>query len=143
MRGYFGIAVFQPKKEVNIGTLWRTANILGASYLAVIGRRYQGQASDTLKTPRHVPLFTYKSFAEFKDNLPSGCRIVGVEMDPRAGLIEHFAHPQQCCYLLGSEDHGLPEAVRSACNTMVKLRGDRSMNVAVAGSIVMYSRGEL
>ena len=34
---YFEIGVYHPKKEVNIGTLWRTAYQLGASVIFTIG----------------------------------------------------------------------------------------------------------
>lgn len=30
-RGFFGVAVFMPKSSVNVGTLWRSAHILGAA----------------------------------------------------------------------------------------------------------------
>ena len=36
-RGFYAIGVYKPKKEVNIGTLWRTANILGASLIFTAG----------------------------------------------------------------------------------------------------------
>lgn len=141
MRGYYGVAVYQPKNKVNIGTLWRTAYLLGADYLATIGRRYNQQASDTYKATRHMPLFHFESFADFKKHLPEQCRLVAVELDDDASLLDNFVHPEQACYLLGSEDNGLPREVLEKCDMKVKLRGDRSMNVATAGSIVIYHRG--
>jgi tRNA(Leu) C34 or U34 (ribose-2'-O)-methylase TrmL len=30
-RGFFGVAVWKPKTEVNVGTLWRSANVFGAA----------------------------------------------------------------------------------------------------------------
>jgi hypothetical protein len=48
-RGFFAVGVDQPKCEINIGTLWRTAHILGAAYLFTIGKRYRRQPSDTTK----------------------------------------------------------------------------------------------
>lgn len=46
-RGYFGVAVYRPKTEANIGTLWRSATAYGAAFLATVGQRHQRQASDT------------------------------------------------------------------------------------------------
>lgn len=140
MRGYYGVAVYHPKKSVNIGTLFRSANILGAKFIATIGSRYQKQSADTLATPRHVPLFEFDDFEKFYDSLPRGCRLIGVELADDAKLVERFSHPQQAVYLLGAEDHGLPPKVLSRCHDIIRLRGDRSLNVSVAGSIVLYER---
>ena len=66
MRGYFGIGVYHAKKDVNIGTLWRSAYIFGASFIFTIGRRFPKQASDTVKAFRHIPLFEYQTIEELK-----------------------------------------------------------------------------
>lgn len=139
-RGYFGVAVYHPKTSANIGTLWRTAQILGADFIATIGQRYKHQASDTLKTPRHVPMFEYKSFEDFYEHLPYDSQLVAIELVKDACLVEDFKkRPQRAVYLLGAEDYGLPERIIKKSHHCIKLRGDRSMNVAVAGSIALYS----
>lgn len=38
-RGYFGIGIYKPKTNTNIGTLWRSVFQLGAAYIFVIGQR--------------------------------------------------------------------------------------------------------
>jgi len=48
-RGFFGIGIQNIKTESNIGTLWRSANILGADFIYTIGKRYKKQSSDTMK----------------------------------------------------------------------------------------------
>lgn len=140
MRGYFGVGIYHPKTEVNIGSLWRTADILGAAFVFTIGRRYSPQCSDTGKAWKHIPLFHYETVESLWDSLPRECRVIGVELDNKAVPLERFYHPEQAIYLLGAEDHGLPEEVLKKCHGLVKLTGDRSMNVAVAGSIVIYDR---
>ena len=37
-RGYFGIGIHCPKVTKNIGTLWRTAHILGADFMFIYPR---------------------------------------------------------------------------------------------------------
>jgi tRNA G18 (ribose-2'-O)-methylase SpoU len=140
-RGYWGLAIYKSKTEINVGTLWRTGHLLGASFFATIGRRYKHQASDTMKSCRHIPLFEYTSFDEFKAGLPKDCQLIAIELSGEALLLDEFNHPDQACYLLGAEDEGLPENILNKCHAVVKLRGERSMNVAVAGSIVAYHRG--
>ena len=139
-RGYFAIGIEHGKNTFNVGTLWRSANILGAAYLFTVGRRYKRQSSDTLKTWRHIPLFHYEDLDELSANMPHDCLLVGVEMDPAAVPINRANHPERCVYLLGAEDHGLTRDAIARCNRLISLPGDRSMNVSVAGSIVMYDR---
>jgi tRNA G18 (ribose-2'-O)-methylase SpoU len=138
--GYFEIGIYNVKTEVNMGTLWRSAYQLGASGIFTIGKRYQREASDTTKAFRHIPMRHYADFAQFKQFIPVNAVLVGVEMG--GSNLSSFAHPKSCVYLLGAEDYGLPPEVLAECNTIVSLEAinQLSYNVAVAGSIVMYSR---
>lgn len=140
MRGYFGIGIENTKNELNVGTLWRSAAILGASFIFTVGRRYKKQASDTIGAWRYIPLYHYPNFAAFYAAIPYGCMLIGVELDQRAHKIEVFAHPERCIYLLGAEDNGLSRKALTKCHALVQLPGSFSMNVATAGSIVMYDR---
>lgn len=141
MRGYFGIGIINPKNELNIGTLWRSAKLMDAAFIFTIGRRYRRQPSDVLQTPRHVPLFEYQTWQDFKNNgVPNGCQVIAIELDDRSTPLESMKHPQNAIYLLGAEDDGIPKPILQDCHRIIQLPGERSMNVAVAGSIVMYDR---
>ena len=139
-RGYFGIGIYHTKKEVNVGTLWRSAHQLGAAFIFTIGRRYKKQASDTGKAYLHLPLYHYLDWDEFKSHMPKNCLNVAVEMDGAA--LSTFAHPERAIYILGAEDHGLPDVIVEDCNMMVSVEAinQSSYNVSVAGSTVMYNR---
>lgn len=139
-RGFFGIGILNGKTKENIGTLWRSADLLGASFIFTIGKRYKHQASDTLKTPRHIPLYNYETFDDFYKQMPYDCQLIGVELDENSSYIADFKHPERCIYLLGSEDNGLTNEAIERCLHLIQLPGRSSMNVAVAGSIVMYDR---
>lgn len=142
MRGYFGVAVYRPKTEVNVGTLWRTASAYGAAFLATVGRRYERQSSDTAKSDLHTPLHHYADIVDLISHLPHGCPLVGVEFTPEAIPLPMFTHPPQALYLLGAEDHGLPPSVLRRCHAVIQIPSlhERSLNVAVAGSIVIAHR---
>lgn len=137
---YFGIGILQHKRGHNIGTLWRTAHILGASYIFTIGKSYKKQTSDVLKSWREIPLFHYDDFDDFYEHLPYNSRLVGVEMEERAEAIGDYEHSERAVYLLGAEDNGLPLDILDRCHELIQLPGEISMNVAVSGSIVMYDR---
>lgn len=139
-RGFFAIGIYHTKAEVNVGTLWRHAQMYEAAYVFTIGRRYRKQASDTTHATLHVPLFHYETIDELP--LPSGAPLIGVEMDARARQLSTYGHPLCAVYLLGAEDHGLPPAILSRCHSVVQVESPsaRSMNVAVVGTIVMHDR---
>ena len=141
-RGFFAVGVYHPKTEANIGSLWRTAHLYGAAFVFTVGRRYRAQSSDTPKTPRHTPLFHFDNIGDLMAHLPHGAPLVGVEMDDAATPLPELAHPLQAVYLLGAEDHGLPPEVLAACHrlTVIPCPAPESMNVAVAGALVIYDR---
>lgn len=140
MRGYFEIGIYHTKTISNIGTLWRSAYQLGASGIFTIGQRYPHQASDTLKTYRHVPMREFLTFEDFIKARPKDAKLVGIEMggDP----LSKCNHPQQAIYLLGAEDNGLPDNIIKQCDMLVSIESLRteSYNVSIAGSLVMYQR---
>jgi tRNA G18 (ribose-2'-O)-methylase SpoU len=44
-------------------------------------------------------------------------------------------------YLLGAEDHGMTKKAMEKCHHLVKFKSEKSLNVSVAGSIILYDRG--
>lgn len=142
-RGYFGVAAYQPKTESNIGVLWRSAHAYGAAFVATVGRRYEHvQASDTPNVRRHTPLWHFRDIDDLVGHLPHGCRLVAVELDPRAVALPEYRHPQRALYLLGAEDNGLPATVIGRCHDLVVIPtvAPYSINLAAAGSIVLSHR---
>jgi len=140
MRGYYGIGIENGKCEQNIGTLWRSAKLLGADFIFTIGERYKHQITDTCKTPKSIPMFHYDDFEDFHKHMPNNCELVGIELDSRSVQLKEFRHPEQCIYLLGAEDVGLSKEALNKCTHVIQLTGDFSMNVSVAGSIVIHDR---
>lgn len=137
---FFGIGIQNGKTPENLGALWRSAQNLGASFIFTIGNRYAKQSSDTHHAVKAMPYFHYDTFEAFYENLPKGAMLVGVEMDENAVNLETFHHPRRCVYLLGAEDHGLSNKAREKSHHLVKFKSEKSLNVAIAGSIVMYDR---
>lgn len=140
MRGYFEIGVHHAKTPANVGTLWRSALQMGANGIFTVGKRYPQQASDTAKAYRHIPMREFATFDALADVLPYSCQIVAIEIGGRT--MSSFVHPERAVYLLGAEDHGIPDAILRRCHHVVSLPAVRteSYNVAVAGSLVMFDR---
>lgn len=138
---FFGIGIQNGKTPENLGVLWRSAQNMGASFIFTIGNRYAKQACDTHNAVKAMPYFHYETFDDFYAHLPKGARLVGVELTDDAESLETFHHPRRCVYLLGAEDHGLSKKAIEKSHYLVKFKSELSLNVSVAGSIVMYDRG--
>ncbi|MFH1153899.1 MAG: RNA methyltransferase [Pseudomonadota bacterium] len=139
-QGFYGIGLIHSVKDLNIGTLWRSAYILGASFIFTVGNRYRTQGSDVTKSWLKIPLYHYDTMNALYDHLPHDTRLVAVEMAPQATPLKDFVHPPRAVYLLGNEQVGLPPGLLADCHAVVSLPGAFSLNVSVAGSLVMYDR---
>jgi len=138
--GYYGIGIERGKTEFNYWTLFRTAQIFDCDFLFVIGEKYKRHGADTMSSYKNIPVFSYKDFDDFKEHRPFACKLVGIEMTDSAIDIKEFVHPRNAIYILGSEDNGLSRKARDVCNDIIKLPGEKSLNVSVAGSIVLFDR---
>ena len=141
-RGYFNIGIYFPQRSVNIGGLWRSALIWGANSIFTIGPKYSYQASDTTHTSQNIPLIQYKTFEDFYEHLPYGCRLIGIENSNETSTLSKFQHPLLATYLLGSEGNGLPINILNNCHSTIRIETALAipLNVTTAGSIVMYHR---
>lgn len=141
-RGFFAIGIFHNKTPQNIGTLWRSAQMYNAAFVFTVGARYDRQASDTPRTPLHMPLFHFDDLDDLVSHLPWSTPLVGIEMDPRATMLGDYNHRQRACYILGAEDHGLSADAADRCVDLVQIEGPKpqSHNVAVAGALVLHLR---
>ncbi len=141
MRGYFGIGVEGLSKAMNAGSLFRTAHAFGASFVFTVGAVYpreEGMRSDTSKADGNIPLFEFEDVGDFR--LPKGCALVGIEITEEARDLPTFRHPRRAAYVLGSERGGLSDEMLGACDHVVRIPTRFSVNLAVAGAIVMYDR---
>lgn len=140
MRGYFGIGIYRAKTAENVGGLWRSAHAFGASFIFTVGARYYRDRLDVSAAPKSVPLFEYETIEEMVANRPMHGRIVGIEY-PGKRTLQSYHHPEQAIYLLGAEDHGLPDKVLDLCDSVVEIGGcSICLNVATTGGVVLYDR---
>jgi len=64
------------KTSMNYGSLFRTAQIFEADFIFLIGCRFKEQATDTMKSWRHIPTFNYKDFNDFNIHRPHDCKLI-------------------------------------------------------------------
>lgn len=139
-RGFFGVGIENPKTESNLGTLFRSAHIFGADFIFTIGGRYRKEASDTTAFAKHLPFYYYEGVKDFSAHVPAGCKIVGVELNDTSIPIKRFCHFERAIYILGNERMGLTKECVDICDVLVQIPGQISLNVATAGSILLFDR---
>ncbi len=141
MRGYFAAGVDGISKPMNLGNLLRIAHAFGASFFFTIDGQVKLSEtlnSDTSAAAGHMPVYQFGSAADFR--LPQGCRLVGVEITDDAIELPRFKHPQHAAYVFGAERMSLSPGTLSRCEFVVKIPTKFSINVGMAGAIVMYDR---
>jgi len=140
-RGYFGIGVEGVSKSANVGALLRTAHAFGAAFCFTLSAGFDaraGRQADTSDTSLHVPLYRFATLDDLV--LPQRCKLVGIERTEDAALLPSFRHPLNAAYILGPERDGLSLAVLARCDHVVQIPTRFSLNLAVAGALVLYDR---
>jgi tRNA G18 (ribose-2'-O)-methylase SpoU len=140
MRGYFAVGVDGISKPMNLGNLLRISHAFGASFFFSIAAQVslKDAQSDTSRAHGALPFYPFRSAADFR--LPLGCQLVGVEITDDAVELPRFRHPSRAAYVFGAERMSLSKDVLSACEFVVKIPTRFSINVGMAGAIVMYDR---
>lgn len=139
-KGYFAIGAERMSKSLNLGNLMRSAHAFGASFTFTVGATYRALEAhaDTSKTQLHVPHYNWPTLDDMV--LPSGCKLVGIELIDSAIDLPSFRHPMRAAYVLGPELGSLSEPLLARCDYVVKIPTSFCVNVAMAGAIVMYDR---
>lgn len=139
----FTVGIYNYKKGSNAGMLWRTAHLYGADSMFTIGRPYEYESTDTSKAGKSIPICNYPTWEDYASRVDTKRYLVSVEMtDDALVLDDTYVHMKHAAYLLGSEATGLPNKVLEASHHVLRVPtvNNFSMNVAVAGSIVMFDR---
>jgi 23S rRNA (guanosine2251-2'-O)-methyltransferase len=129
----------------NLGTLIRTAEIVGVHGIIIPGHRAAdvtpSVVSASAGATEHV-LLAQMNLAQAIDDLKeAGAWIVGLDEDQASQAPEKVRLDGALAVVVGSEGEGIRPLVRQKCDFLLRLpmRGQiESLNAAVAGSIVLY-----
>jgi tRNA G18 (ribose-2'-O)-methylase SpoU len=130
----------------NLGALIRTAAGLGASGILLgpgcANPYYRKAIRASMGNAFSVPLWS-ADLALLDTLRLGGAEIVGATLSEQAVSLDVWAAQQGgfLILILGNEGYGLPQEVLSRCTSEVSIpmaRGVDSLNVAVAGGILMY-----
>src|ERR1700749_3281146 len=125
---------------MNLGNLVRIANAFEASFFFSIAPRLKlsDAQSDTSRAQGSLPFYSFAHPDDFR--LPLGCRLVGVEITDDAVELPRFRHPTRAASFLGAERYSLSPQMLALCEFVVKIPTLFSINVGMAGAIVLYDR---
>jgi tRNA G18 (ribose-2'-O)-methylase SpoU len=140
MRGYFGVGVEGVSKPMNLGNLVRIAHAFDASFFFSVAPRLNlaKANSDTSNAEGVLPFYTFDHPDDYR--LPLGCSLVGVEITDDAIELPRFRHPTRAAYVFGAERYSLSPQMVAKCEFVVKIPTRFSINVGMAGAIVLYDR---
>lgn len=131
----------------NVGTLLRTAEVVGAHGVVMPGRRAAeitpAVVNASSGAAEHLRIVVVPNLVQTMTELQrnGGAWVVGLEDDERAQPIDQSDLNLPLALVVGAEGPGLSRLVRDRCDFLVRLpmRGSiASLNAAVAGSIALY-----
>lgn len=130
----------------NLGTLLRTAEVVGVHGVVIPKRRSVGitpaVTSSSAGASEHLDI-AQENLAQTIDRLKqNGLWIVGLDMAEDAQVFGEVDFSGPLGLVVGSEGSGLRRLVRESCDYLIKLPMGgqiRSLNASVAGSIALYS----
>jgi 23S rRNA (guanosine2251-2'-O)-methyltransferase len=130
----------------NIGTLLRTAEVVGVHGVAMPGRRAAeitpAVVNASSGATEHLRVVLVGNLAQTIPTLQKeGVWVVGLEDDPAAQELDRSDLDMPLALVVGAEGAGLARLVRERCDFLVRLpmAGQlASLNAAVAGSIALY-----
>jgi len=135
------VAAVNITKEHNVGSLVRTAHAAAAREVLLVGEREwnveAARTSELFTTVTQLP-----TVAALQHHIAAApWNLVAIELDDRAVPVFEAVYPQRPCFLLGAELGGVPEELLAAADLVVQIPQwglVPSLNLAVAGSIVLY-----
>jgi tRNA G18 (ribose-2'-O)-methylase SpoU len=135
------IAAWNITKEHNVGSLVRTAHAAAAEEVVLVGERdWNVEAAKTSEL--YTTVTRLSGIEAFRRHLESRrWNLVAVELDHRAVNVFDAEYPVRPCFLLGAELAGIPGELIDEAELVVQIPQwglVPSLNLAIAGSIVLY-----
>lgn len=129
----------------NLGSILRTADVVGVDGIIIPKRRSVGLTATVAKTStgavEYIPVARVTNLAQTIDQLKKeGYWVIGTDASAEKMYTEvDFQIP--VCLVIGSEGKGISRLIREKCDLMIKMpmKGHiNSLNASVAAALVMY-----
>ena len=134
------VALCQARFDVNLGVAMRSAEAAGLQEVFVIGAR-SGSLTSARGAEHAIPVhWLPDAHSLISVARQAGYQLVAVQQTPDSEAYHQADYPPQPLFVLGSEDSGLPDALRLAADLAVEIPlfgAIDSLNVATAATCVM------
>ena len=130
----------------NVGSIFRIADGAGLAELVLTGITPTPPNPAIDKVARYKSLripwrYEQDALTAAQEMKAKGYSLVAIELAEDAVPYHTFSYPQQSCFIVGHEDHGVTKAVLAECDAavFVPMYGKGlSLNVHVALAVVVY-----
>ena len=133
------VALERPKTPANLGNALRAAHAYGVSMVMYSGDRgwHRKIPTDVSRAWRRLPVLQVTDIAAHR---PKETRLVAVEIHPSARPLPGYRHPERAVYVFGPEDGSVSDDLLSACDDVVVIPTQISLNLAAAVNVTLYDR---
>ncbi len=146
-RHEFHVAIENWRHDLNIGSVVRTANALGAAAFHIVGRRRWNRrgamVTDRYQHEHHHPdADALRDWAAAAGPGGTALPLVGVDNVPGSLPLETHDLPRGCVLVLGQEGPGLTPRMQEVCDVALHVEqfgSTRSLNAGAAAAIAMHA----
>ncbi len=135
------VAVENWEKDLNLGTITRSANAFNVSGFHIVGEKKWNRRG-AMATYRYVHVYhhdTVEDLHEFCEN--NNLTLIGIDNCETSIPIEGAMLPENSMLLFGNEGVGLTDEAKKRCDSIYEISmtgSTRSLNSSVAAGIAMY-----
>jgi len=128
----------------NIGAMIRLADNIGATEICFIGREEEhklGKVRRAAASSRDNIRWYFSEETDLRKIVPAHKKIVAIETADNATCIYDTELPEDVAFIVGSESHGLSDALLAQCDQVVYIPvpgPTRSLNVSHAAAVALF-----
>lgn len=136
------IAVENWEKDLNLGSIVRTANAFLVEQVHIVGEKRWNKRG-AMVTDRYQHVRHHRSIAAFGEWLEQvGLPVVGIDNVAGSVAVETYRLPRECVMFFGQEGPGMSPEAQRLCGVMLHITqygSTRSINASAAGAVAMHA----
>ncbi len=136
------VAVENWEKDLNLGSIVRTANAFLVAEVHIVGdKRWNKRGA--MVTDRYQHIRHHPNVAAFSDWIAEvGLPVVGIDNIEGSRAIETYRMPRECVMFFGQEGPGMSDEGQQLCEVMLHISqfgSTRSINASAAAAVAMHA----
>ncbi len=136
------LAVENWEKDLNLGSIVRTANAFLVAEVHIVGEKRWNRRG-AMVTDRYQHVRHHPSIAAFGDwASDTGLPVLGIDILEGSQPIETYDLPRECIMFFGQEGPGMSAPAQELCDVMLHISqfgSTRSINASSAAAIAMHA----